>query len=417
LERADAVVIGGGILGASAALHLLEAGVNDVVLLERDGLAQGTSNAGAGFIGMWGAGYIAAWDAEELEIEEYGLEFYARLADAGHDLGFRRNGNLWAVTTEEAWSRYLEPLVSHPRVSDKRILDPCEIEELTGIVSAAGVLRGLLHPSGGYLSAPRTTLALADRFRQAGGRIATRRPAGRIVVEKEHVLGVETPSGRIETETVVVACGAWSNSLLAEHGIWLPMVPLVASRIITEDLSLPTTLPTIMLPEFAFIWLREAHGALLWGCDYNCHPHTAFADAPPPERFDQLPLDGVLFSQEIGMQAAGAIPTLRRYRSMTVAHGAPCFTPDQRGIVGGVRDVTGLYVLGGCNEGGISHAPGWGKLIAELVVASAPSNPMADAFSPGRFGDNYRSGPDVVEALEGGWGARVPERAAAGAAT
>jgi sarcosine oxidase subunit beta len=93
---------------------------------------------------------------------------------------------------------------------------------------------------------------------------------------------------------------------------------------------------------------------------------------------------------------------------MRVAHGAPCFTPDKRGLVGGVGGVDGLYVMGGCNEGGISHGPGWGRLIAELVVAGVPTNPVADAFAPGRFAGEFESGRDVLEALDGGWGARGP---------
>lgn len=405
-ERANAIVVGGGILGASAAVHLAEADIGDVVLLERDGLAQGTSNAGAGFIGMWGAGYIAEWEMEELEIEEYSVSLYDRLAQEGLDLGFKRNGNLWVTTTEESWKAHIEPLVAHPRVSDKRVLEPDEVEEIAGVISPAGILRGFLHPSGGYVSAPRATHALAERFRQLGGRIELRRPVERVIVEHGRVAGVETSHGRIETETVVVACGAWSNHLLADHGIWLPMVPLVASRIITEQLNLPRTMPTIMIPEFAFIWLREEEGALLWGCDYNCFPHTAFVETSAPERFDQLPLDGILYTQQVGIQAAGAIPVLHRYRSMRVAHGTPCFTPDKRGLVGGVGGIDGLYVMGGCNEGGISHGPGWGRLIAELVAAGVPTNSLADAFSPGRFEGEFRSGRDVLEALDGGWGAR-----------
>lgn len=423
MDRVDAVVIGGGILGASAAVHLIESGLDQVLLLERDGLAQGTSSAGAGFIGMWGAGYIAEWAMEELEIEEYSVGFYERLADEGLDVGFKRNGNLWATTTEEAWRTHIEPLVAHPRVADKRVLEPEEVEEITGIVNANGILRGFFHPSGGYVSAPRATLALADRFCRRGGRIELRRPVEQIIVEKGRVTGVQTARGRIETEAVVVACGAWSGPLLGEHGIWLPMVPLVASRIITEDLNLPATMPTIMVPEFAFIWLREEGGALLWGCDYNCFPHTAFVDAPAPERFDQLPLDGLFHTQQVGLQAAGAIPILHRYRSMRVAHGTPCFTPDKRGLIGGAGGIDGLYIMGGCNEAGISHGPGWGKLIAELVVARVPTNPVADAFSPGRFGSEFRSGRDVLEALDGGWGARgagdsaaVPEAELAAAA-
>ena len=387
--------------------------MKDVLLLERDGLAQGTSSAGAGFIGMWGAGYIAAWDGEELEIEEYGLAFYDRLARDGYSFGYKRNGTLWAATSEDAWNAHIESLVRHPHVADKRVLKPEEVEELTGIVSATGIYRGFMHPSGAYVSAPRATLAMADRFAQRGGRIALRRPVERILVENGRARGVETGTGRIEADAVVIACGAWTNSLLAGHGLWLPMVPLVASRIVTEHLNLPGTMPTIMMPEFAFIWLREEDGALLWGCDYNCFPHTTFVDRPVPDRFDQLPLDGVLYSQQIGTQAAGAIPILLRYRSLTIAHGAPTFTPDQRGIVGGLADIDGLYALGGCNEGGVSHGPGWGKLVAELIVAGTASSPVADPFSPHRFGESYRAGPDVLEALEGGWGSRGPATVAA----
>jgi sarcosine oxidase subunit beta len=89
-------------MGAAAALHLRERGL-DVVLVERDDIAQGTSTAGAGFIDLWGAGYVPSWDGEELEIEHYGLDFYASLAERGHDLAYRRNGTLsWRRTAAYA---------------------------------------------------------------------------------------------------------------------------------------------------------------------------------------------------------------------------------------------------------------------------------------------------------------------------
>ena len=65
-QRADVVVIGGGIFGCVTALHLLERGVEDVLVLERDGLAQATSHAGGGFVGRWGGGYVPAWGTPEL---------------------------------------------------------------------------------------------------------------------------------------------------------------------------------------------------------------------------------------------------------------------------------------------------------------------------------------------------------------
>ena len=159
------------------------------------------------------------------------------------------------------------------------------------------------------------------------------------------------------------------------------MVPLVQSRIVTEPLGVPPTMPTLMLQEFSFIWLREENGGLLWGSTYEEAPRLAFLDEAPPERFDNLPLDGVLKVQRDGLEASRAIPVLARYRSMTVAQGAPCYTADLRGIVGPVPEIEGLYVLGGCNEAGITHGPGWGKLLAELIVDGSAS--LTDATPSG----------------------------------
>src|SRR5438105_12587508 len=147
-ESVEAAVVGGGILGCSAALHLVEAGVEDVVLVERDGLAQATSHAGAGFVGIWAQGYVGAWLAEEVELERYGLDFYDRLAREGDDIGYKRNGNLWAATTLEAWDRFVAPIANHEAVPERRVLSPSEVEAVTGIVSAEAIVGGVLFPSG-----------------------------------------------------------------------------------------------------------------------------------------------------------------------------------------------------------------------------------------------------------------------------
>ena len=95
-----------------------------------------------------------------------------------------------------------------------------------------------------------------------------------------------------------------------------------------------------MLQEFDFIWLREDNGGLLWGSPYEEAPRLAFVEDDPPDRFDQLPLDGVEKVRRDGENASRAIPLLARYRSLTVAQGAPCYTPDLRGMVGPVPGIT-----------------------------------------------------------------------------
>ena len=92
------------------------------------------------------------------------------------------------------------------------------------------------------------------------------------------------------------------------------MVPLIATRIITEPLGVSPSMPTLMLPEFTGLWVREEEGGLLWGAGYGVEPRKIFVDRDPPERFDHLPLDGFIETERIGAEAAFAIPLLTRCR-------------------------------------------------------------------------------------------------------
>jgi glycine/D-amino acid oxidase-like deaminating enzyme len=402
-QRAEVVIVGGGIFGCATALHLVERGIEDVLLLERDGLAQATSHAGGGFVGRWGGGYVPAWGAQELALEAYGIDFYHSLAeDHGLEFGYKRNGSLWAATTQEAWDKHLEVIATHPGVENKQTLTSADVEDVTGgVILASGVVGGVLHPDGCQVQAPRATAAIARRVEAAGGQIRTRTPVTGLAVGGGRIHGVETAEGTVAAGSVVLAAGAWTNVLLRPIGAWMPMVPLIATRIITEPLGVSPAMPTLMLPEFCGLWIREELGGLLWGAGYDVDPRRLFIDQDPPERFDHLPLDGFLETERIGAEAAPAIPLLTRYRSPRVAQGAPTYTPDLRGIVCGVRGTDGLWVVGGDNEAGITHGPGYARLLADLVCDGTSSFVDPAEFSDERYGDRY-STPSAV----GQWAAQ-----------
>lgn len=399
-ESADVVVIGGGILGCSAALHLKEAGAGEVVLLERDELARGTSSAGAGFIGLWGAGYVGAWQGAEIEVERYGLEFYGQLAEAGYEFDYRSDGNLWAATNADSWDSYIDVIARHPAVPDKLVLSADEVAEVTGIVEPDAIVGGVLHPGGGQVSAPKATLAIADCFTRAGGRIDVHRAVSRILIRRGRIVGVETSTGTIDTGAVVLAAGAWTNSLLRELGIWLPVVPLVATRLVTESLGVPPTMPTLMLQEFSFAWLREEQGGLMWGCSYEGPPRYDFVDAEPPLALAEVPRDAIPGVQRVGSEMERVIPALARSRAVMVAQGAPTYTSDLRALVGPQPGIDGLYVVAGCNEAGVTHGPGYGKLIADHMSGAGPTGVEMNDFRIDRFGGTLTRPQDVVKAMK-----------------
>jgi glycine/D-amino acid oxidase-like deaminating enzyme len=397
---ADVVVVGGGISGACTALHLAERNAGQVVLLERGDLASGTSLAGAGFVMSQAVGFLRAWGEEELEAELYGLEFYRGLSDEGYEIRFRANGNLWLAVTEEGFRRYLGKMKPSRQVPDRRRLSPDEVTEITeGFIRPDAVAGAVLDPRGAHISAPQAVHAVAERFTRLGGRIETGQKVTTLEVDRRGMAAVRTEALTISTRTVVIAAGPWTNSLLKPLGIVLPILPLVASRVTTEPIGAPGRLPTVVVPDLSTLWFREHEGALVWGCPYDVKPRTRFVDRELPDEIRDLGLQGVAAMESVARSAMNVCPALAKARTAEVAQAAPTFTPDARALLGPVETVPGLFVFAGDNEAGITHGPGFARLLADHMTGTYRSETLAP-FRPERFGADYPTGADILLAMK-----------------
>lgn len=406
-ETADVVVVGGGVMGASVALHLLESGVRRVRLLERDGLFQGTTAAAAGFLAPWSAlSPLHGAESKMLPIERYGLRFYADLHAAGYDIGYRRNGVLWVAASEDSWAENKD-LPWQAADPDSVALEPAEITELTGGVVLGDRVRGAQYmPNGAQISPEKAGTAFARRITELGGVIETRRPVTGLLTSSGSVAGVSTTAGQVDCGTVVLAAGAWCGEMLRQVGFFLPAFPQVTSRIITEPIGIPETMPTLMLlgtlpgePEGGTIlWARWYDGGLLWGGVYTTYPRNILVDAPVPDRFDELPTDGVAENQRVA-RAASYLPALSRPASIRVKHGVPCYTPDEMALVGPVPGVEGLYAVAGDNELGVTQGPGYGKALAEHIAHGSSEFASLSPWRLDRFGDRFGNQAQAMDGL------------------
>ena len=184
------------------------------------------------------------------------------------------------------------------------------------------------------------------------------------LLDDGRVTGVRTAHGDLAADRVVLACGAWTNRLLAEAGTSVPLLRMVATRVISPASGVPSSMATVMVPDLFGLWLREHRGGLTWGNGDGYAPCTTQHGGEPgqPRREELVERLERTFS-----------PTLRKLvpnHDTSIGwwlQGMPAMTPDRLFYAGPVPSVPGLFLVGGDNEAGVTHGPGLGRVMADLV--------------------------------------------------
>ncbi len=367
-------VIGAGILGVSAAVHLSRLGASHITVIDAGEPLAGTTPAGAGFVAAFAADRNRRLHPDCVPIETYSIDFYTDLHTSGHDLEFSARGNLVLALTPEVLS-WLQPgLLEHPaRLAGTRAVSPREIGDLTSeAVDTSKVAGGVYMPEGVQLTTSKAVLAALEQLREAGTTLRFSTKVEKLERDASgRICGVRTDSGEvIPAGTVVLACGAWTNDLLQPLGERLPLVPVVATRMVTDDVGVPSDLPTIQCRELE-LWIRELHGAWSWGVGsaYRRLSRIDGIDAGIGRPVSQELIDAQLASQP---QVAEVFPSLRGEPPVATIQGIPTYSADGNLYAGAIPAVPGLYVLAGDNESGVTHGPGMGRLVAELALGGEP---------------------------------------------
>jgi len=384
------IVIGGGVIGCAAAYHLLRMGVREVTLVDRIGPGAGTTKAGAGFVALWASG-ATRFGLSGHGLERYALEFYRELETFGARLGYRSNGNVVLMLGEPGWKERGVVLQDRLGALPARALSAVEVAELTGVVDVAKVDGGILMPSGIQVETERVIGALTDQLRQLGATIVTDTGVTGFDTAGNSIRAVQTTAGTLDAAAVVIAAGAWTNQVLAGLNSRLPLLPVLATRIVTDDRDVPETMPTIQCPELR-LWIRGADGAFTWGTLAGYEPLYEFGledGSVPPE----LPRREDVLERLLDAQPAVAevFPTLAGARVERWLQGIINYTPDGNLIIGHVPGFANAVVLAGDNESGVSHGPAMGRVGAELLCDAEPLvdlEPMRpDRFAPSDFPD------------------------------
>lgn len=374
------VVVGGGVIGASAAWHLAKQGIGEVVLLERDRLGSGTTWHSAGNI-TWKPS--SSHDAPVL----YALETVARLkTEAGQETGWLKTGRLFFARSSETRA-YFETLdrAARERGIEARWLKPRDAAALNPLLDPSSVEDIWLNSLSGRLNPSDLTAAYASAARLAGATIRENIEVSGVSLAGDRVKGVETSAGFVAADVLVVAAGLWSRRLLEPVGVALAQWPCEHFYVIAEvSPRLARETPSFVSPD-DLIYGREEVGKFLVGFfDENAKTVDPTA-LPKPFSFTLLPPDWDKIAPYFE-RAMRIFPALEKAPIRHFVNGPESFTPDGLPLIGRIPDVDGLFIATAMNSAGVTWSAMAGSLIADLV---AEATPRFDArpYDPARFGE------------------------------
>lgn len=415
-ESADAVVIGGGIVGVWAAYLLTLRGLT-VALVEkgRIGAEQSSRN--------WGWCRQQNRDARELPMATKSLALWDRFAaESGEDAGFTRCGLLYLSDDEEelaGWARWRD--FARTVGVTTHMLDGAEATR-RGQATGRSWKGGVFSPSDGIADPARAAPAVALAILKRGGTIHQACAARGLETSGGRVSGVVTEHGTIRTPVVVLAGGAWASSFCHQVGVRFPLAS-IRSSILSVSVGasgLPDALHTAAVsvtrrgdgghtlaisgrgrvdptpqqfrfaPQFLPMFTRRWRSLLPGGLSGLRSGHETLRrwrlDRPTPmERvrvLDPAPDQGTIrLTHE---RALALLPGLRGASVTAAWAGYIDSTPDGVPAIGEVATLPGLILAAGFSGHGFGIGPGAGHLIADIITGQPP---IVDPrpYYPGRF--------------------------------
>ena len=380
--HARAVIIGGGVVGASVLYHLAKIGWKDVVLLEKSELTSGSTWHAAG--GM----HTFNGDANVSRLQKYTIDLYRELEElSGQSCGLHPNGGLMLAANQGEMDS-LHLLCSRARYLDMptQMISLEEAKHRNCLIDTSHFTGALWRADGGHCDPSSVTQAYAISARKLGAEINRFTRVERLDQRADGTWDVVTDKGSIHTEHVVNCGGLWAREVGAMAGINLPVLAMEHMYIVTEPIRelVESAVEIVNTTDYSGeIYVRqEGKGALLGTYEKAC---VAWAPIKTPDDFSMqlLPddFDRVAPELEIGFRHFPAVGRAGIKKTIT---GPFTFAPDGNPLVGPVRGVKNYWVacavMAGFSQGG-----GIGLVLSRWM---ANNDPGADvlAMDVARFG-------------------------------
>ncbi|WP_282607153.1 FAD-dependent oxidoreductase [Pelagibius sp. Alg239-R121] len=384
--HARAVVVGGGVVGASILYHLTKQGWSDVVLLERTELTAGSTWHAAGLLPLFNMSYSVG------QIHKYSVDLYKTLQEeTGQDVSFHVTGNLRLATNQERMDEYRHYCGTANTIGvPYEMITPAQVKELWPLCDTEGLVGALYHPDDGHIAPVDLTNALAIGARNGGAEIYRQTEVTAMTQLPSGEWKVTTNKGEITCEHLITATGNYARQTAAMVGLDIPVIPVEHQYIVTDAHPLLEERKKAGLPEMAVLresdasyYMREERQGLILG-PYEKGAPACFVDGVP-ETFGQDLFPGDLERLEPHIEAAiNRVPIFGEVGIKDVVNGPISYTPDGNPMIGPAFGLRNYWLAEGFSFG-VTAAGGAGRYLAEWICEGESSLDMLDV-DPRRFG-------------------------------
>ena len=381
--HAQAVVIGGGVIGCSILYHLAKAGWTDVVLLERDELTSGSTwHAAANIHGLHDSTNIS-------RIQHYTMQLYNALeAETGQSCGVFQPGSLYLAQTE-AREHQLRLQAAKARFYGMNFHEVSrdEAARLHPLVDFDGIRCIMYEPDGGNVDPSGVTNAYASGARQMGAEIIRFCPVTGTLQQPDGTWLVQTAKGDIRADWVVNAAGLWGREVAALAGITLPLQPTEHQYFVTETIAeiaaMDRRLPSVADRDGEYYLRQEGQGLLVGAYEKDVR---FWAEEGTPQGFGhELFADDLERIEDNMMRAIDRVPVVGAAGIKRVINGPMIWSPDSNVLFGPHPDLRNYFCCNGIIPG-FSQSGGMGLMAADWITTGESRYDMF-AWDVARFGD------------------------------
>lgn len=367
-QSANIAIIGGGIMGTSIAFHLAEAGVGDIVVIERDTLGSGSSAKPLG-------GVRATFsDPGNIQLGQRSLEAFERFHEVFKiDIGLQQVGYLFLGRDETE----LVALESATRVQNSlgcsaHMVTPAQAVEINPLLRQAALLGGSFSPRDGFAEPSKVIQAYTEAAAQLGVTFCEHTEVLDIQRSGTATHEIHTSRGVIKVNAVIVAAGAWSQKIGDMVGVYLPVEPVRRQIGLTEQRAKPFPTVPFTLDLSTTLYFHNYWNGMLLGIS-NVDQEPGFCREFSYQwktAFDQ--------AAEIIAPSLAPLPLIAGWAGLYEN------TPDHNAMIGKAEHLDGVFYATGFSGHGFLQGPAVGELVRDLYLGRE-SFMEPTLFSAARF--------------------------------